>query len=402
MNLLVRAPVLIVFALALSGAPGPQAAEPAPPLPVAAPAPASPQPPLALTARLKTLGQAFQGRVGIAVEDVQAGWVAAYDGQFLAPQQSVSKLWVALAVFDAIDHRLLSLDQPVVVRPEDMSVFFQPIQEHLKDGPYNTTVETLLTYQIAQSDNAANDILDRLVGGQAVVQKFIADHNLGAIRSGPEERDLQARIAAVEWKPEYSFGRAFWTARDAIPMGTRIAALQAYLADPPDGASAEAMVDGLARLKRGELLSAASTARMLQIMASTETGPMRLKAGLGEGWTIAHKTGTGQDLEDFATGYNDVGLMTAPDGRVYAVAVMVANTREPVPMRQAMMADVARAVVAIHDGIDPTTLPVTTADAPAPPPVVNGFSKNHGKKRSAHARARHQIGSHVSRKGKPK
>jgi beta-lactamase class A len=64
---------------------------------------------------------------------------------------------------------------------------------------------------------------------------------------------------------------------------------------------------------------------------------------------IAHKTGTGQDLGNLSTGYNDVGVLTAPDGRSYTVAVMIASTRAPVPVRQALMADVARAVVRYHD-----------------------------------------------------
>ena len=34
------------------------------------------------------------------------------------------------------------------------------------------------------------------------------------------------------------------------------------------------------------------------------------------------------------------------DGRSYAVAVMIASTRRPVPERQALMAQVAQAVVA--------------------------------------------------------
>jgi beta-lactamase class A len=121
------------------------------------------------------------------------------------------------------------------------------------------------------------------------------------------------------------------------------------VADPDDGASPRAIVGGLARLQRGELLTPASTERFLQIMASTDTGPMRLKAGLPAGWSIAHKTGTGQDLNDESTGYNDVGLLTAPDGRAYAVAVMIASTKRPIPERQALMADVARAVAAEHD-----------------------------------------------------
>ena len=35
---------------------------------------------------------------------------------------------------------------------------------------------------------------------------------------------------------------------------------------------------------------------------------------------FGHKTGTGQELSGRATGYNDVGLLTAPDGRTYAEA----------------------------------------------------------------------------------
>ncbi len=181
------------------------------------------------------------------------------------------------------------------------------------------------------------------------MRRVIVEQRLGAIRCGPEERVLQSKVAGVDWKPEYSFGQAFWTARDAVPMDVRTAKLNAYLDDPDDGASPTAMVQGLSRLQRGELLSPASTARFLQILASTETGPLRLKAGLGPGWSIAHKTGTGQDLGDLSTGYNDVGLLTAPDGRTYAVAVMIASTRRPIPERQAFMADVARAVVAQHD-----------------------------------------------------
>nr|QQZ48762.1 hypothetical protein JKL49_15235 [Phenylobacterium glaciei] len=44
-----------------------------------------------------------------------------------------------------------------------------------------------------------------------------------------------------------------------------------------------------------------------------------------------------------------MGVMTAPDGHSYAVAVMIAQTRRPVPERQDLMVAVARAVVAHHD-----------------------------------------------------
>ena len=89
-------------------------------------------------------------------------------------------------------------------------------------------------------------------------------------------------------------------------------------------------------------------------MAQSRTGPERLAGGLVEGWRLAHKTGTGQVLGPRATGYNDVGLLTAPDGRTYAVAVFIADTTRPVPERQALMQAVTRAVIAQHHGLDPS------------------------------------------------
>lgn len=311
---------------------------------------AYPPAPSALSLRLHDLAVGFPGKVGIAVLDIQAGWVAQYDGERLYPQQSVSKLWVSMAVLDAVDQGRLTLADPVLVRRQDMSVFNQPIQKRLVDGVYATTIDDVLGYALAQSDNAANDILVRKLGGSGVVRRWLAAHRVVGVRPGPEERILQSEIAGVVWRPQYSFGQAFWTARDAIAPRVRAARLQAYLADPQDGATPDGVVEALGRLSEGRLLSPASTQRLLSILRQTTTGPARLKAGLGAGWSIAHKTGTGQDLGDLSTGYNDVGLLTAPDGRIYAVAVMIASTRAPIPTRQALMADVARAVVRYHDG----------------------------------------------------
>ena len=299
-----------------------------------------------LARRIAETVRPFQGRVGVAVEAVEAGWRVAYDGEAPYPQQSVSKLCTAIALLGQVDAGRLSLSDPLLVRREDMSVFHQPIQARLTDAGYRATLGELLQDAIAQSDNAADDILIRRLGGPHAVQAAIAWRGIKGVRCGPEEHVLQSRIAGLTWRPEYSFGRAFWTARDALDPALRKARLDAYLADPDDGATPLALVDLLARLKRGALLSPASTARLLAIMTATTTGPARLPAGLGPGWSIAHKTGTGQDLGDLSTGNNDVGLLTAPDGRSYAVAVMIASTRQPVAARQQLDAAVARAVVA--------------------------------------------------------
>ena len=117
-----------------------------------------------------------------------------------------------------------------------------------------------------------------------------------------------------------------------------------YLVNPPDGATPDGIVTALAALKRGELLSRASTDFMLGLMTEARTGRMRMKAAVAPGWSLAHKTGTGPDWRGASVGINDVGLLTAPDGRTFAVAVMIRQTRQGAGPRHRLMQDVARSV----------------------------------------------------------
>jgi beta-lactamase class A len=54
-------------------------------------------------------------------------------------------------------------------------------------------------------------------------------------------------------------------------------------------------------------------------------------------------------LGDAQAGYNDIGILTAPDGKSYAVAVMIKLTSVPLPVRMTLMNDVVKAVIAQHD-----------------------------------------------------
>ena len=133
-----------------------------------------------------------------------------------------------------------------------------------------------------------------------------------------------------------------------MPYAARNRALKRYLAAPYDGASANGITLGLALLKRGELLSRKSTNHLLALMRASRTGPLRLRSGLRSGWTLAHKTGTGQELGSLSTGYNDVGILVSPDGHRYAVAVMIASTHEPIPVRMRLMGNVTRAIIRMN------------------------------------------------------
>ena len=310
--------------------------------------PLAPPAPVALQNTIRQLGSSFSGQVGIAVRDVHEDWVAEYNARRPYPQQSVSKLWVAIAMMDAIDRRAATLDTPVTITRSDLTLFNQPIASLVGADGYRTTVRSLLEAAMTRSDNTANDSLLRTAGGPAAVRAKLASAGVTDVKFGPGERLMQAQTAGLTWRQSMSQGRAFQSARAQLPLSVRETALNRYLADPTDGASPVGIVNGLAKLHRRELLSDESTDYLIAAMRRSRTGPQRLKGGVAPGWQLAHKTGTGQELGARSTGYNDVGLLTAPDGRTYAIAVMIGQTTRPIPERMRLMQAVTRAVIANH------------------------------------------------------
>ena len=322
---------------------------------VSMPIPDAPKPlpvfpaPAALTATVDALARDFGGVVGISVRSLEWGWQVDANGDRRMPQQSVSKLWVAMTVLDARDKGRLTLDDPVELTREHLTLFHQPIATLVvRDGVYRTTVRELLLRAMQQSDNTANDRLLTLVGGPQAVRAFIADRGLGEIRFGPGERLLQAGTAGLRWDQRYSMAGEFQRARAALPPTVRRAAFDSYVANPVDGAAPSAIALALARLKAGELLSASSTSFLTNVMSGTRTGKARLRAAVPVGWMLAHKTGTGQDLGGRTAGFNDIGILTAPDGKAYSIAVMIGDTPRPVRERQQLMQAVVASVVANH------------------------------------------------------
>lgn len=307
------------------------------------------QVPAGLDAQIHEYWRNFPGRTGIAVLAIDDNWSLDKRGDEWFPQQSVSKLWVALAALDQVDRGKLRLDQMVRIARDDLAVFHQPIRDRvIANGEIQESVSTLLELAITKSDNTANDSLLRTIGGPEAVRDFIAKKGLGKIRFGPGERLLQSGIAGMDWQQDYAVGNRFTEARAKLSYDHRKIALDRYLADPVDGAGPAAVANALGALAKGNLLSPASTRMLMAMMERTSSGPNRLKAGVPPGWRFGHKTGTGQQLAGVSTGYNDIGIMTAPDGRRYAIAIFIADTTASIPQRMEMMQGVSRAVAAAH------------------------------------------------------
>lgn len=337
-----------------------QAQAEATPTPVATPTPTPTQQPdpevvearETLARRVEEIGEEFGGTMGIAVVDVDTGWSTGFNETDLLPQQSVSKTWVSLTALDRAEKGLLDLDAPIRVSRRDLTLFHQPMRrEILRDGVVETTLGKLIERAIQQSDNTANNAILQRIGGPRAVRAMLEEKGLDGIRFGPGEKPMQSAIAGMAWRDSYSYENNFFDARDRVPDRVRKRAFENYLEDPVDGARPIAIARALAALERGEVLSPERAEDFLTIMSHTRSGPRRLKGGRAEGWVVSHKTGTGQFWDGQQSGYNDVGLLFAPDSSAYAVAVMIGVTERPTIERMEMMQEVTRAVIAFHEAL---------------------------------------------------
>jgi len=289
----------------------------------------------------------FDGRVGVCAQDEYG--IACLNGDQRFSLQSVMKLIVAMAVMEKVDHPGWSLDEPIVVRKQDLSLYVQPIAKLVTAQGYQTTIGDLVRRAIVDSDSAAVDILIRKLGGPAKVQEFLDRAQVKGVRVDRTERDLQTEITGLKWKSEYLDPAALERAQKAVPRDVREAAFRKYQTDVRDTATPRGMTNLLQALAEHKILSAKSSQHLFDVMTQTVTFPGRLKAGFPAGWTLAHKTGTSGSWNGVTAATNDVGIAKGPKGIQLSIVVFIADSRASAEDRDALTAKLATAAVQHSD-----------------------------------------------------
>jgi beta-lactamase class A len=299
--------------------------------------------PAALQHEAERLAGQLRGEVGAGFIHVESGRSVFLGGDRPFPMASTMKLPVAVHILKLVDEGALSLTQQVTLAPGD--VYPQmggPMDLHLTPGSA-ITVRDLLHMMITVSDNNATDLLVRLGGGTAAVDARMRALGIDGIRVDRYIWELLANYFgdadASQATPLDAEGYGTLAERDRT-ADERRRNMDAYNLDPRDTATARAMASLLARLWRGELLSAESTQLLQAIMQATRTGGDRLRGSLPPRTPVAHKTGTVGDM------INDVGVITLPDGRGHVVVVAFVQSDAPAATRAGTIAQLARAA---HD-----------------------------------------------------
>jgi beta-lactamase class A len=265
-----------------------------------------------LSQQIARIAASAQGRVGVACSLPGMKLDCDLHADVPLPMQSVYKLPNAMAALHAVEQGKLRLDQSLRFLPSDIQApdEYSPLKDAHPQGNVDVPLEELLRGMVMQSDNVANDIVLRALGGPAVAEAYVRSLGIQGIHIRDNEKTLNNDERLQE-------------RNTATPRA--LVALLRMLADRSP-------------------LSPEHTQLLLGWMTESHTGDTRIKALLPAGTVVADKTGTSGMGRDFTNADNDAALITLPDGRKLALVVLVADAKAPFAVRERAIADIARAV----------------------------------------------------------
>ncbi|WP_153393158.1 class A beta-lactamase, subclass A2 [Chryseobacterium vaccae] len=248
---------------------------------------------------------------GISIKNIENEDTLSINGHMSMPMMSVFKFHIALAVLDQVDKGKLKLYQKFLIKKEELLPdTWSPIRDEFPDGNIHLTLNQLLRYMVAHSDNNGCDILLRMIGGPEFVQKFINKQGI---------KDITIKL-------------------DEEQMGKAWENLYVNVTTP------EATTLLLEKFYNGKILKENTTDYLYRIMVQTSRGLTWMKAGLPPGTELAHRTGiSGNNQDNMRAAMNDVGIFKLPNGQHIILSVYLKNIKEERADTEKIIADIANA-----------------------------------------------------------
>lgn len=265
-----------------------------------------------LEQRISAITKSKQATVGVSVLGFENQFKYSQNGEKKLAMMSVFKFHVACAALDLVDKGKLSLDQKIFIKKSELYNTWSPYKEKHPERNTEAALSEIIYYTVALSDNNLCDILIELVGGTQAVQKFMNSKGVKDFQIKYTERGM----AINGWD---SLFENYTTANSTVQL--------------------------LKKFYDGKLLSKKSTDYLMKIMLGTKTGTNKIIEQLPKGTPIAHKTGSSGKKDNFLTiAENDMGIITLPNGKHYAIAVYVSNSKESEAENCRIISDISKAV----------------------------------------------------------
>lgn len=261
-----------------------------------------------LNIRLNCLIKGKDAEVGIAIIKNEKEWIIGSKNKL--PMLSVFKYFVALKVLEKLEKENISLDKEIIINKNMIDEnLYSPMLKDYTTFPFKISIANLLKYMISESDNNACDILIDYVGGINKVQKYVHSLGFDDIEISQTEADMNKDI-----EKQYL--------NKALTID--IARAMKFVRDK-------------------NILSDASRSFIDEIMINTTTGKDKLKAGLPQNITLAHKTGSSDRKQDsIKIADNDAGYVFLPNGDVYYTVVLIKDSKMSDEENAKLISEVSR------------------------------------------------------------
>jgi beta-lactamase class A len=264
-----------------------------------------------LSKKIDSICQTKKADIGVAILGLEDNDSFTRNKNKKYPMQSVYKLHLALAVLNEVDKGKLALNQPILVKKSDLLPnTWSPMRDKYPEGNVYLFLSEILSYSVSNSDNNACDILFRLVGGTKKVHKYIRKLGIKNVSIEATEEEM-----SKDWSIQFK--------NTTKPFST-VQLLKKFYKEP--------------------ILSKARGGFLWEIMTETTTGPNKIKGLLPKEVEVAHKTGaSGTNKEGITAASNDIGIVILPNGKHFAIAVFVANSKEDTAANDRIIAEITKA-----------------------------------------------------------
>ncbi|RXM38313.1 hypothetical protein BOQ62_17200 [Chryseobacterium sp. CH21] len=265
-----------------------------------------------LEQKISTILKNKKATVGVSVLGFENGFKYDKNADKKLPMQSVFKFHIAAAVLNVIDQGKLSLDQKIKLDQSNLlENTWSPLRDKYPGGNVEVPLSEVIEYTVAKSDNNGCDILLKLLGGTQTVQKFMDSKGVKGFQIKYNEEAMHK-----DWNVQYE-----------------------------NYSTTKSAVDALKKFYDGKLLSKKSTDYLMKVMWSTSTGLNKMVEQLPKNTPVAKKTGASGKNDAGLTGAeNEIGIVTLPNGKHYALAVFVSNSTETDAINCRMISDISREV----------------------------------------------------------
>jgi beta-lactamase class A len=290
-----------------------------------------------VAAAIEQFAAKLVGRIGFAAQEIGSDEIIALNGDETFAMASTYKVAIATAIMDRVDRGKLSLDQMVEITPDMMMIGDAALSDTFVHPGLQLSVANLMEIMITESDNTATDTLIGLAGGAAAVTENLRRLGITDFRVDRLTGEIIGEFYGLPGPATQKLATEAFRARPELLkiQGDRNLDFEA---DPRDQATPIAMLQLLLAIDSGTAMSAESRDFLIDVMSRTRTGAGRLKGLLPRGTPVAHKTGTIGGVA------NDVGYITLPDGRRFAIAVFTKSSETSEADRDRAIAEVARSL----------------------------------------------------------